>query len=78
MAITIDGKEYKEEDLSPEVLGWTQSLNEILANKRRLEVEYEKVQVLTDYYQSKIVNAVKESEKPEEPAKEDTDKKEKK
>lgn len=78
MAITIDGKEYKEEDLSPEVLSWTQSLNEILANKRRLEVEYEKVQVLTDYYQNKIVNAVKESEKPEEPAETKTDKKEKK
>ena len=59
MAITIDGKEYDEKKFSPELQNYIVSRQEIQASKTRLNIEIEKCDVLTEYYNKKIVDLIK-------------------
>lgn len=51
---TIDGKEYKDSELSLELRNTLVARQEILQSKVRHEVELEKIQVLENYYNDKI------------------------
>jgi len=51
---TIDGKEYKESDLSLRCRNIIVARAEIQQSKTRHEVELEKIEVLTNYYNSEI------------------------
>jgi len=51
---TIDGKEYKDGELSLELRNTLVARQEILQSKVRHEVELEKIQVLENYYNDKI------------------------
>lgn len=61
MAITINGKEYNEADLSPDLKNAIVARQEILNSKARHLVEIEKIDVLTNYYNTKIEGLVKET-----------------
>jgi hypothetical protein len=52
--ISIDNIEYKEEDLTEEQKNWVYALNEILTSKRKIMIELEKINVLTNYYNEKL------------------------
>tara|TARA_B100001059_G_scaffold210762_1_gene224637 strand:+ start:104 stop:289 length:186 start_codon:yes stop_codon:yes gene_type:complete len=52
--ISIDNIEYKEEDLTEEQKNWVYALNEILTSKRKIMIELEKIDVLTNYYNEKL------------------------
>ena len=62
--IVIDDIEYKEEDLSEQQKNWVYALNEILTSRRKIIIELEKIDVLTQYYKDKIKSDIvkKESE----------------
>ena len=51
---TIDGKEYKDSELSLELRNTLVARQEILQSRIRHEVELEKIQVLENYYNDKI------------------------
>ena len=55
MTISIDGKEYDEKKFSPELQNYIVSRQELQASRTRLNLEIEKCDVLTDYYNKKIV-----------------------
>ena len=65
--ITIDGKEYDETKFSPELQNCIAVRQEIQVSKTRHLIEIEKIDVLTKYYNEKIVKLIKkevpESEK---------------
>ena len=63
---TIDGKEYKESELSLELRNIIIARQEIVQSKIRHEIELEKITVLTDYYNNKIKKGLEEYNKPEE------------
>jgi len=60
--IIIDDIEYKEEDLSEQQKNWVYALNEILTSRRKILIELEKIDVLTQYYKDKIKNDVVKKE----------------
>ena len=51
---TIDGKEYKDSELSLDLRNTLVARQEILQSRIRHEVELEKIQVLENYYNDKI------------------------
>ena len=51
---TIDGKEYKESDLSLRCRNIIVARAEIQQSKTRHEIELEKIEVLTNYYNEQI------------------------
>ena len=51
---TIDGKEYKETDLSLRCRNVITARAEIQQSKVRHEIELEKIEVLTNYYNNEI------------------------
>ena len=51
---TIDGKEYKESELSLDVRNTIVARAEIQQSKVRHEIELEKIEVLTNYYNEQI------------------------
>jgi hypothetical protein len=63
--IVIDDIEYKEEDLSEQQKNWVYALNEILTSRRKILIELEKIDVLTQYYKDKIKNDVVKKESKE-------------
>ena len=63
MTITIDGKEYDEKKFSPELQNYIVSRQELQASRTRLNLEIEKCDVLTDYYNKKIVELLKKETK---------------
>ena len=65
MAITINNKEYEEKDLSPELRNIIIARQEILNSKARHQIELEKIDVLTDYYNKKIEKLTSEQEPKE-------------
>lgn len=65
MAITINNKQYEEKDLSPELRNIIIARQEILTSKARHQIELEKIDVLTDYYNKKIEKLVSEQEPKE-------------
>lgn len=65
MSITINGKQYDEQSLSPDLKNTIIARQEILNSKVRHQVELEKIDVLTDFYNKKIEKLVKEQEPKE-------------
>ena len=63
MTITIDGKEYDEKKFSPELQNYIVSRQELQTSKTRPNVEIEKCDVLTEYYNKKIVELIKKETK---------------
>tara|TARA_B100000029_G_scaffold399430_1_gene398132 strand:+ start:580 stop:780 length:201 start_codon:yes stop_codon:yes gene_type:complete len=57
--ITIDGKEYDETKFSPELQNYIAIRQEIQISKTRHLIEIEKIDVLTKFYNEKIVNLIK-------------------
>ena len=55
MALAIDGKTYDETTFSIELRNKIVARQEIEASKVRHNVELEKIQVLTEYYNKKIL-----------------------
>lgn len=60
--IIIDDVEYKEEELSEQQKNWVYALNEILTSRRKILIELEKIDVLSQYYEDKIKNDVVKTE----------------
>ena len=60
MAIIIDGTEYDDSKFSPELRNYITSRQELQVNKTRLTLELEKIEVLTNYYNGKIQEGVKQ------------------
>jgi len=52
--VTIDGKEYDESKFSDKLKNYIIARQEIQNNKTRLNIELEKIDVLTEYYNTKI------------------------
>jgi len=63
--IVIDDIEYKEEDLSEQQKNWVYALNEILTSRRKILIELEKIDVLSQYYKDKIKSEVVKTESKE-------------
>jgi hypothetical protein len=59
MALTIDGKTYDELSFSIDLRNKIVARQEIEASKVRHQVELEKIQVLTEYYNKKILELIK-------------------
>jgi hypothetical protein len=59
MAITIDGKVYDETKFSTKLRNTIVARQEIEQSKVRHEIELEKIQVLTDYYNKSISEMMK-------------------
>jgi hypothetical protein len=55
MAITINGKEYDETQFSDKLKNYIIARQEIQNNKTRLLIEIEKIDVLTEYYNNRII-----------------------
>jgi hypothetical protein len=55
LALTIDGKTYDELSFSIDLRNKIVARQEIEASKVRHQVELEKIQVLTEYYNKKIL-----------------------
>ena len=64
-SVLIDGKNYKVENLSPELQNYLVVRQEIQASRVRHNIELEKIEVLTAHYNKKIAELVKK-EVPEE------------
>ena len=64
-SVLIDGKNYKVENLSPELQNYLVVRQEIQASRVRHNIELEKIDVLTTHYNKKIAELVKK-EVPEE------------
>jgi hypothetical protein len=58
--ITIDGKEYDVDTMPLELRNYIVARQEIQTSKIRHEIELEKIDVLTNYYNSKIQEGVKQ------------------
>ena len=63
--IVIDDIEYKEEALSEQQKNWVYALNEILTSRRKIIIELEKIDVLSQYYKDKIKSEVVKTESKE-------------
>jgi hypothetical protein len=59
MALTIDGKVYDETKFSVKLRNTIVARQEIEQSKVRHEIELEKIQVLTDYYNKSISEMMK-------------------
>jgi len=60
MALVIDGKTYDEATFSIGLRNRITARQEIEASKVRHEIELEKIAVLTDFYNKKILDMMKE------------------
>ncbi len=58
--ISIDGKEYDVDTLPNELRNYIVARQEIQQSKVRHEIELEKIEVLTNYYNGKIQEGVKQ------------------
>ena len=63
MAIVIDGVEYDETKFSPELQNCIVTRQDLQQNKARLNIELEKIDVLTEHYNKKIVEMLPKEEK---------------
>ena len=66
MAIVIDGQEYDDSKFSPELRNYITSRQELQVNKTRLNLELEKIDVLTEHFNKKIVDLLKTEANKEE------------
>ena len=60
MSITIDGKVYDESKFSVGLRNRITARQEIEQSKVRHDIELEKIQVLTEFYNKKILELMKE------------------
>lgn len=60
MAVNINGKDYDEANLSPELRNTIIARQELLQSKVRHQIELEKIDVLTDHFNKKIENMIKD------------------
>ena len=58
--ISIDGKDYDVDKLPMELKNYIVARQEIQQSKVRHEIELEKIEVLTNYYNGKIQEGVKQ------------------
>jgi len=58
MAINIDGTNYDEKKFSPELQNYLVTRQDLQVNKTRLLLEVEKIDVLTEHFNKKIVDLV--------------------
>jgi len=58
--ISIDGKDYDVDKLPLELRNYIVARQEIQTSKIRHEIELEKIEVLTNYYNGKIQEGVKQ------------------
>jgi hypothetical protein len=58
--ITIDGKDYDVDTMPLELRNYIIARQEIQTSKIRHEIELEKIEVLTNYYNGKIQEGVKQ------------------
>lgn len=63
--IKIDGKEYDETEFSPELQNYLTVRQEIQVSRTRHVLEIEKIDVLTDHYNKKIVELLKKEKTKE-------------
>lgn len=66
MTIKIDGKDYDEKQFSPKLQNYIVARQELQTSKTRLEIEVEKCDVLTEFYNTKIVEMLKKEVKDKE------------
>jgi len=59
MSILIDGKEFDEAKLTPELRNYITTRQELQISKTRLNIELEKIEVLTNFYNGKILEGIK-------------------
>ena len=59
MTLRIDGKDYEEKQFSPKLQNYIVARQELQNSKTRIDVELEKIEVLTKYYNDKIVDMLK-------------------
>lgn len=59
MAITIDGKNYDESKFSVDLRNYIIARQELQTSKTRHNIELEKINVLTEYYNKKITDLMK-------------------
>jgi hypothetical protein len=55
MSITVNGKDYDESKFSDKLKNYIIARQEIQNNKTRLLIEIEKIDVLTEYYNNRII-----------------------
>jgi len=60
--ITLDGKEYKEEDLSKEQKQIAQILVSLANQKSSVQLQFEQLNILTDHYIQKFKESEEKSE----------------
>jgi len=60
--ITLDGKEYKEEDLSKEQKQIAQILVSLANQKGSVQLQFEQLNILSDYYIQKFKESEEKSE----------------
>lgn len=60
--ITLDGKEYKEEDLSKEQKQIAQILVSLANQKSSVQLQFEQLNILSDYYIQKFKESEEKSE----------------
>ena len=66
MTLRIDGKDYDEKQFSPKLQNYIVARQELQNSKTRIDVELEKIEVLTKYYNDKIVDMLKKEVKEKE------------
>ena len=62
--ITLDGKEYKEEDLSPQQKQIAQILVSLTNQKSSVQLQFEQLNILSDHYIQKFKESEEKSEEP--------------
>jgi hypothetical protein len=62
--ITLDGKEYKEEDLSKEQKQIAQILVSLANQKSSVQLQFEQLNILSDHYIQKFKESEEKSEEP--------------
>jgi hypothetical protein len=60
--ITLDGKEYKEEDLSKEQKQIAQILVSLANQKSSVQLQFEQLNILSDHYIQKFKDSEEKSE----------------
>jgi hypothetical protein len=60
--ITLDGKEYKEEDLSKEQKQIAQILVSLANQKSSVQLQFEQLNILSDHYIQKFKDSSEKSE----------------
>ena len=61
--ITLDGKEYKEEDLSKEQKQIAQILVSLANQKSSVQLQFEQLNILSDHYIQKFKDSEEKSDK---------------